>query len=106
MQKKLNTPGEPWDVTVGGGSAQYPDPAGVLVPLLRDTRYEARANAANRVTDAAARAKSWAVLEADLMRNDPPVAVYGDWTPLVFVSRSYGCGRLGYVLDLAAVCKK
>ena len=101
--KKLDAPGEPWDVALAPGSgAAYPDPAGALVPLLRGTRYEARINAANRVTGAA-RAKAWAELEADLMLNDPPVAAYADFTPLALVSKRFGCWS---ELDLAAVCKK
>ena len=73
------------------GGAAYPDPAGAFGRLVRGTKYEARFNAANRLTGAD-RAKAWADLEADLMRNDPPVAVYADFTPLAFVSRkSFGC---------------
>ena len=75
---KLGTPGEPWDVACcpSLAAAPYPNPAGALVPHLRGTEYEARTNAANGIADAAARAKAWADLEADLMRDDPPVAVY------------------------------
>jgi peptide/nickel transport system substrate-binding protein len=103
LQEKLATPGEPWDVAGVGINAVYPDPAGVFVPLLRGTRYEARVNAANRLRGAD-RAKAWADLETELMRDDPPVAAYGDWRPLFFVSRSFGCW--GRELDFAAVCKK
>ena len=80
---------------------------GFLLPLLNDTRYERRIVAANRVTGKA-RAKLWANLEADLMRNDPPVAVYADATALILVSRSFGCLSWvpGYDLDLVAACKK
>ena len=88
---KLNTPGEPWDVAWSPLAATYPDLAGALVPLLRGTKYEARANAANRMKGAAARAKAWADLEAHLMLNDPPVAVYADVTHRGLVSRRYGC---------------
>ena len=88
--------------------AWYADPAGAVLPLLRGTRYEARINEANRATGAAARAKSWANLETDLMRNDPPVAVYADVTSLILVSRSFDCFRSlrGMEVDLAAACKK
>ena len=102
--KKLYTPGEPWDVALAGVGASYPDPAGALIPLLRGTRYEAQFNAANRVTGAA-RAKAWAELETDLMTNDPPVAAYGDFTPLGLVSQNFGCWS-EFDFDLAAVCKK
>ena len=107
--EKLATPGEPWDVAVGGGgavTAAYPDPAAAFVPLLRGTRWEARVEAANRLTEPAARAKAWADLEDDLMRDDPPVAAYGDWNPPFFVSRSFGCWRPGQGLHFAAVCQR
>jgi len=104
---KLRTPGEPWDVAWLPHQAWYLDPAGALLPLLKDTRYEARVKAANRVTGAA-RAKAWADLEADLMRKDPPAAVYADDTPLLLLSRNFGCFRWipVYDVDLAAACKK
>ena len=107
LLEKLVTKGEPWDVATLSWGTFYPGPAGALLPLVNDTRYEPRIVAANRVTGKA-RAKSWAKLEADLMRNDPPVAVYADATALILVSRSFGCLRWvpGYDLDLAAACKK
>ncbi len=111
LVERLETPGEPWDVALLPlGGVAYPDPAAVLVPLLRGTRYEARIDAANRVRGATARARAWADLEADLMRNDPPVAAYANGTGLVLVSRSFGCWiperPSRYGLDLGAVCKK
>jgi ABC-type transport system substrate-binding protein len=105
--EKVNTRGEEWDVA-WFPTGTYPDPAGAFGRVLRGTKYEARVNAANRLADPAARAKAWADLEADVMLNDPPVAVYADFTPLAFVSlRNFGCwtGADAY-LDLAAVCKK
>jgi ABC-type oligopeptide transport system substrate-binding subunit len=113
--KKLNTK-EPWDLAWSSLGAGYRDPAGPLLPQLRGTEYEALANAANRVTGAAARAKAWADLKAYLMRNDPPVAVYSNVTHRALVSRRFGCWsgaprehafRLQENdLDLGAVCKK
>ena len=91
------------------GAPPIPTRPGPSSRLLRGTKmYEARVNAANRLTGAAARAKAWAKLEADLMRNDPPVAVYADFTPLALVSRrNFGCwSGADANLDLAAVCKK
>jgi ABC-type transport system substrate-binding protein len=107
LLRKLVTEGEPWDVAWIPHQAWYTDPAGALLPLLKDTRYEARVNAANRVTGAA-RARAWADLEADLMRNDPPAAVYADDTSLLLLSRSFGCFRWVpmYDVDLAAACRK
>ena len=108
LSAKLNTKGEPWDVAWLPWGAWYADPAGAVLPLLRGSRYEARINRANRATGAAARAKSWADFETDLMRNDPPVAVYAEVTSLILVSRSFDCFRSlrGYEIDLAAACKK
>jgi ABC-type transport system substrate-binding protein len=119
LGKKLTTPGEPWDVAWSPRGTLYPDPAGVLIPLiplLRGTKYEVRIDATNRMADDAARAKAWAKLEADLMRNDPPMAVYSDVTHRALVSRRFGCwsGAPGVhafrlqenELDLGAVCKK
>ena len=106
LQERLITPGEPWDVSTGGGigsgTAAYPDPAATFLPDLRGTRWEARVNAANGVASETARAKAWADLEADLMSTDPPVAAYADWRPLYFVSRNFGCWGAG----LGDVCKK
>ena len=117
LRDRLATPGEPWDVACcPQGAAPYPDPAGAFVPRLRGTEYEARANAANSLTGAAARAKALAELEAELMRNDPPVAVYADFMFRALVSRRFGCWsgvpgehafrRQENDLDLGAVCKK
>jgi len=107
LSTKLKTKGEPWDVAWLPWGAWYADPAGAILPLLRGTSYEARINAANRATGAA-RVNSWADVETDLMRNDPPVAVYADVTSLILVSRSFGCFKSlqGYEIDLAAACKK
>jgi ABC-type oligopeptide transport system substrate-binding subunit len=104
---KLTTKGEPWDVTWLPWQAWYPDPAGFFLPLLRGTRYAAGVDAANRLSGAA-RAKAWAELESDLMRNDPPAAVYADSMTLTLLSRSFGCYRWVpvYEVDLAAACKK
>ena len=54
----------------------------------------------------AARAKAWADLEADLMRNDPPVAAYADSTLTVLrLAELRLLGGSGSRLDLAAACK-
>lgn len=102
---KLIVKGEPWDVAWLPWSTWYVDPAGFLLPLLNGTRYEARLDAANKVTGAA-RAATWAKLESDIMRNDPPVAVYADGSALILLSRNLGCYRPVplYDIDLAAVC--
>jgi ABC-type transport system substrate-binding protein len=108
---KLRTRGEPWDVTWLPWGTWYTDPAGFLVLLFHSTgfhgtKYEARADAVNRVTGAA-RGKAWTDFEADLMRTDPPVAAYMNPTTVSLLSRSYGCFRRHpvYEVDLAAACK-
>jgi ABC-type oligopeptide transport system substrate-binding subunit len=109
LQDKLNTPGEPWDVAGSDGTrftAAYPDPAGVFIQLLLTPRWKARVDAANRVKGEAARALAWADLETDLMSNDPPVAAYAEWRPLILVSPSLGCYRPGQQFDIASVCKR
>jgi ABC-type transport system substrate-binding protein len=104
---RLIREGEPWDVAWLPWSMWYADPAGSLLPLVNGTRYKARIDAANRVTGPE-RAKAWAKLEADIMRNDPPVAVYAEASTLILLSKSFGCYRPvpRYDLDLAAACKK
>ena len=106
LGEKLRAPGEPWDVAWLPWGAWYLDPAGAILPLLRDTRYETRINAVNQVAGPG-RAKAWADLEADLMRNDPPVATYADATALVLISQNLGCRSSlpQYEFDLGAVCK-
>jgi ABC-type oligopeptide transport system substrate-binding subunit len=104
--RKLSTPGEPWDLAWIPQGAAYPDPAAALLPWVLGTRYEARFNAANQLADRTDRYKALTKLEADLMRNDPPVAVWADFTPLAFVSKRFGCWGADSLLDLAAVCKK
>ena len=46
----------------------------------------------NRLTGAA-RAKAWADLETDLMRDDPPVAAYADSISLILTLGKLGCYR-------------
>ena len=108
MLQKIRVPGEPWDVVWLPWNSWYADPAGSLVLLFRTTRFQPRVDAANLVTGRAARARAWARLENDLMRNDPPVAAYMNPTALTLLSRSFGCYRHDPVndFDLAAACKK
>ncbi len=108
MLQRIRVPGEPWDVAWLPWNSWYSDPAGSLLLLFRTTRFQPRVDAANLVTGRVARAKAWARLENDLMRNDPPVAAYMNPAGLTLLSRNYGCYRLDPVndLDLAAACKK
>jgi ABC-type transport system substrate-binding protein len=113
---KTTTPGEPWDLTINGWTADYPDGGGFIAPLLAagqvgsnldDPRVARRMEAASRLTGEARR-KAWADLDVYLMRTNPP------WAPIIhannriFVSGSVGCvfSHLLFGLDIAAVCKK
>ena len=121
-REKAGTRGEPFDLFINGWTPDYPDPAGLFLPLLnpdlrptgnvnysyfKDARVSARIEAANRL-GGAARRKAWADLDADLMRNDPPWAPIIHSTNVTFVSRSYGCflDHPVYNFDIAAACKK
>ena len=107
LAQKLNTRGEPWDVTWLPWGSFYADPAGSILALLRGTRYEEQIDAVNRMAGPA-RPKAWATLETELMRDDPPVAVYADSNAVILLSRSLGCfNQLPlYTLDLGATCRK
>lgn len=109
---KLRRPNEPWDLAWLPWGTWYADPAGFLVLFtragkFRGTPFEARVDAANRVTNAR-RSKAWADLEDNLMRTDPPVAAYMTASGVSLLSRSFGCFRRHplYELDLAAACAK
>ena len=121
---KVSTRGEPFDLVTWGWVADYADGGSFLGTLLNgkdlgptgnlnfsyfdDPETNARIEAANRLTGAAARRKAWADLDVDLMRDNPP------WAPIfysndrAFVSKSFGCFLYQpvYGVDIAAVCKK
>ena len=124
LGEKVATRGEPFDLVTWGWVADYADGSSFLGTLLNgkdlgptgnlnfsyfdDPETNARIEAANRLTGAAARRKAWADLDVDLMRDNPP------WAPIfysndrVFVSKSFGCFLYQpvYGVDIAAVCKK
>jgi hypothetical protein len=55
-----------------------------------------------------ARAKAWADLDVEMMRDDPPWAPFMNFTQRDFVSRSFGCYVFSPAFgpDIAAACKK
>jgi hypothetical protein len=107
LLEKLRTPGEPWDVGWLPWGTAYADPAGAFLSLFYKTSLEPRMRAVNNKVTGLRRAASWAGLEADLMRSDPPVAAYAHGMRVDLLSPSYGCYRshVIYELDFAAACK-
>ena len=123
LLERIATRGEPFDINLNGWAADYADGGSFLEPILNgkdlgpfgnvnlgyfdDPQTNARIEAATRLTGEARR-KAWADLDADLMRNNPPVAPIIHATSRAFVSKSFGCFVLHpfYGVDLAAACKK
>ena len=115
--QKATTPGEPFDIVLGGWVADYPDPWGFFGSLLDprvgplrvtvDPRVLRRMEAANRLPGAA-RSRAWAEIDVDLMRNDPPWAPFAHHQNLRLVSRSVGCFRptSTFGVEITALCKK
>ena len=124
LMEKVATRGEPFDLVISGWIADYADGGSFLGTLLNgkdlgptgnlnfsyfdDPETNARIEAANRLTGAAARRKAWADLDVDLMRDNPP------WAPIyysndrAFVSKSFGCFLYQpvYGVDIAAVVQE
>ena len=110
------TPGEPYDLALEGWATDYPDPAGILVPLLAsigplhlavDPRVRERVDAVNRLTGEA-RLRAFAELDVELMRDDPPWAPFANTQFRTFVSPSLGCFHDDPLLgmQITALCKK
>jgi ABC-type oligopeptide transport system substrate-binding subunit len=113
LAEKLNTPGEPFDVYWEAWGWDYPDGAAFFVPLhgkwsMEHPGYKRAIDAADRKRGEA-RAKAWADLDIELMRNDPPRAPYLHRMGLTFISASFGCyvhHPVYNTIDLVAACKK
>jgi YVTN family beta-propeller protein len=111
---RLATPGEPFDISYGGWAADYPDPQGVLDPLLQnnsnlpslDDPSRAKLRAAARLRGPE-RYLAYARLDRDLARNAAPLAVYDNPSSHELFSARMGCQTYGvYGIDLAALCIK
>jgi peptide/nickel transport system substrate-binding protein len=118
LAEKTETPGEPFDLVNLGWSIDYADAATFFVPLLGrdgirtginldDPRLQRRIDAVNRLTGEA-RARSWAELDVDVMRDNPPWAPFMHIQSRILVSPSVGCVVLHPVIavDITALCKK
>lgn len=109
-------PGEPFDIGWFGWEAGYPDPAGMLPPILEsgavyptfdDPGYQRRLADAGRLTGPE-RYVAYGKLDLELARNAAPLVVYGDPTSSDFFSARIGCQTYGSPdgIDLAALCIK
>ncbi len=96
-------------------AADYPDPQGVLDPLLQnssnlppldDPSYRAKLRAAARLSGPE-RYLAYARLDRDLVRNAAPLAAYDNPSSHELFSARMGCQTYGfYGIDLAALCIK
>ena len=115
---KVRTPGEPVDLYLASWAADYADGAAYFQPLLdprspvgvrgvADLALRQRIAAASRLTGEA-RARAWAQLDFELMRDNPPWAPFMHINARAFVSPSLGCfvEHPLFRVDLVAVCKK
>ena len=112
---RLVRPGEPFDIAYVGWAADYPDPQGVLDPLLEnssnlppldDPSYRAKLRAAARLSGPE-RYLAYARLDRDLVRNAAPLAAYDNPSSHELFSARMGCQTYGfYGIDLAALCIK
>lgn len=121
---KCETRGEPFDLCERTWTADYLDAGSYLRPLfdgttieatentntsyLDDPRVNARIVRIDRMPFGAARARAWAKLDVDVMRQQAPVIAFQVVNQRDFVSRSFGCYLYHpvYGVDLAAACKK
>jgi peptide/nickel transport system substrate-binding protein len=123
LYAQISTRGAPFDIALGGWSADYPDPYSFLLLLdgrtIRDrgnlnlsyynsARFNRQLDRANRLTGDA-RLRALAELEIRVLRDDAPVVALYNINANVFVSERAGCllfnGR-GDALNLGAVCLK
>ena len=99
--------------TSRGWAADYPDPGGVLDPLLEnsssfppfdDPSYRAKLRAAARLSGPE-RYLAYARLDRDLVRNAAPLAVYDNPSSHELFSARMGCQTYGfYGADLGNLC--
>jgi ABC-type transport system substrate-binding protein len=120
--EKVSTRGEPFDVALGGGTAEYADPYPFFATLKGENIREAgspniayfdrprynRAIARIELLSGEARRTGWAELDVSMMRDDPPWAPFMNAARRDFVSKSFGCYILHpvFLLDVSAACKK
>lgn len=108
----LATPSEPFDLSVAGWGALYPDPSQIFalvdgssgIPSLNDPAYQRRL-AATAQLSGPQRYLTYGALDLDLARNAAPLAAFGNPSSNDFFSQRIGCQTYGvYGMDLAALC--
>jgi len=109
LDVRAGTPGEPYDLLLTRYFVEYPDPANVLIRLLAgenarrsvgntnfsyfdNAAYNRRITAAHRLTGTA-RLKAFSTLEADILRNEAPVAPLFEGSYWLLFSKRVGCVR-------------
>ena len=109
LDARAGTPGEPYDLVLTRYFVEYPDPANVLIRLLArenarrsagntnfsyfdNAAYNQRMAATQRLTGTA-RLKAFSTLEADILRNEAPVAPLSEGSYWMLVSKRVGCVR-------------
>jgi ABC-type transport system substrate-binding protein len=111
---RLSAPGEPVDLAWSGYIADYPDPQGLLDPILKgsapgptfdDPSYRRKLAAAAQLTGPN-RYLAYGNLDLDLTRNAAPLAAIGNLLSHDFFSARIGCQTYNYWygMDLGALC--
>jgi len=121
LRERLGRKGEPFDLTVDGWSADTPDPAAMLVPLLDgsriravhntdiayfdESRYNRRLDAAARLTGSR-RYRAYGALDVQIARDAAPYIALANPARVDFFSSRMGCevDQPVYGVDLAALC--
>jgi peptide/nickel transport system substrate-binding protein len=115
---RLGRKNEPYDLTLGGWAADYPDPSNFLNGLfgtgsygdtpgieLSDPVFQRKLAATARLAGPS-RYLAYAKLDADTARNHAPAVPLGNYTARAFFSARMGCQVFQpvYGIDLAALC--
>jgi ABC-type transport system substrate-binding protein len=124
QHEKMATRGEPFDIGHEGWGADYADPSNFLNVLLDGRRIQATNNVNtsyfnnptyNRKLEAAsrlygaARLRAYGNLDADVVRNQAPMAPYINTNARIFVSQNVGCytySAINSSTNLVATCMK
>jgi YVTN family beta-propeller protein len=116
LYRRVATPGARFDLFMDSYIADYPDPQGILNPVLADSSLAPTLNDVTYLRRLAAAARlsgperylTYGELDLDLARNAAPLIAYGDQTTSDFFAARVGCQTYSYVwgMDLGALCIK